>query len=197
MSLHWNTVQLLDAPAQPWKNGGGTTQELGRWPAEGDWRWRISVARIEQDGPFSPYPGVQRWFAVLDGAGVLLRVERPGEQGTKAGYELRRLTTQSPPVRFAGSAKVDCTLLAGATRDLNLMVREPGAGMMFRVAGALEFTPVATETIAIYSSGARCTARFGSENAFLLGDELAWLRAAAPEPVRIEADDALCLRIRA
>ena len=32
-----------------------------------DWTLRISVADIDADGPFSPFPGITRWFAVLDG----------------------------------------------------------------------------------------------------------------------------------
>jgi environmental stress-induced protein Ves len=38
---------------------------------------RISVAEITRDGPFSAFAGVQRWFAVLEGAGVMLRAGRP------------------------------------------------------------------------------------------------------------------------
>ena len=63
-------VALADArrAAAPWRNGGGVTRELLRLaarPATGS--VRVSVADIEADGPFSPFPGVERWFAVLRG----------------------------------------------------------------------------------------------------------------------------------
>ena len=103
----------VSAPV-PWNNGGGVTRELLRLPAGGaDWTLRISVADIDADGPFSPFPGVTRWFAVLAGAGVRLRW--PGHaQQVHAG---------EAPLRFDGADAPDCTLFDGPTRDLNVMVR--------------------------------------------------------------------------
>ena len=46
------------------------TRELLAEPAP-NWRWRISVADIQGSGAFSAYPGVSRWFAVVQGAGVV------------------------------------------------------------------------------------------------------------------------------
>lgn len=110
-------VTLADVPAQPWKNGGGLTRELLRWP-EGsppeDWQLRISVAEITRSGPFSAYPGIARWFCVLQGAGV--------ELGFPDGP--RRLTPDSPPLHFDGALAPGCTLLQGPTHDLNLMARQ-------------------------------------------------------------------------
>ena len=66
----------------PWKNGGGTTRELLSWPpGVADWHWRISVAQVETEGPFSRFDGVQRWFAVLDGEGVELALGQGPELG--------------------------------------------------------------------------------------------------------------------
>lgn len=101
-------------PPQPWRNGGGQTRALLTWPpGEADWQLRISVADIAADGPFSAFPGVQRWFVVLQGGGVQLG----------AGPALRRLTPASAPFEFAGEDAPACTLLDGPTRDLNLMLR--------------------------------------------------------------------------
>jgi environmental stress-induced protein Ves len=88
-------------PPQPWKNGGGTTRELLAWPAAADWRVRLSVAEVAADGPFSRFEGVQRWFAVLRGAGVRLVVD--GVAHT--------LTAASEPLAFDGAADTQCTLL--------------------------------------------------------------------------------------
>ncbi len=60
---------------QAWRNGGGQTRELLAWPAQGPWRLRISRADIDADGPFSAFPGVTRWFTVLQGAGVALTLD--------------------------------------------------------------------------------------------------------------------------
>jgi len=99
--------------AQPWRNGGGVTRELLAWPEPDDWQFRISVAEICRDGAFSLYPGVERWFAVLDGEGVALRID---------GSEYRQ-QPHDAALRFAGEAQVHCQLLGGPTRDLNLMLR--------------------------------------------------------------------------
>lgn len=117
-------VRLADCPAQPWKNGGGVTRELLAWPppdrardadSRGDsgaaWRVRVSVADIGRDGPFSRFPGVDRCFAVLEGEGV--------ELGLPQGPHQQRTT--DPPLFFAGDSPIDCRLLNGPTRDLNVM----------------------------------------------------------------------------
>ncbi len=105
-------VRLEDQPARPWKNGGGLTHDLLAWPATGDWRCRVSVAEITRAGPFSAYPGVQRWFSVVQGAGVLLRF---------ADGRAQRLAADSEPMAFDGGQPPECELLGGPTLDLNLM----------------------------------------------------------------------------
>lgn len=108
------TIIAADAVApQPWRNGGGQTRELLAWPDAQDWQMRISRADIAQDGPFSAFPGVQRWFAVLEGAGVTLRM--PGAA--------RRIARGAEPLYFDGGDAPGCTLIDGPTQDLNLMLR--------------------------------------------------------------------------
>lgn len=123
-----NLVTLAEVPAQPWKNGGGLTHELLRWPAASssdDWLLRLSVAEIARSGPFSAYPGIARWFCVLQGAGVAL--------GFEDGPLV--LTPDSAPLHFDGALAPGCTLLDGATLDLNLMARHTtGHAEMQRVA---------------------------------------------------------------
>ncbi len=112
-------VRLEDVAPQPWRNGGGSTQELLAGPDASAWQWRISVAQITQDGPFSAYPGVERWFVVLSGQGVALH----------AGPRLVHMTRASPPLQFDGAGAPGCLLLDGPTLDLNLMVRhDAGTG---------------------------------------------------------------------
>lgn len=116
------------AQAQPsrWRNGRGTTRTLLDTRLEGERGWRVSVADITADAPFSAYPGVQRWFAVLDGDGVRLRL----------GGDWRPVRRGDAALHFDGAAAPDCTLLGGATRDLNLML-QGCAGRMQRFDGTL------------------------------------------------------------
>src|SRR5258706_8972671 len=60
-------LRVNDIAPAPWRNGGGLTRELLAWPDRSDWIVRISVAEILASGPFSEFPGVDRWFAVLHG----------------------------------------------------------------------------------------------------------------------------------
>lgn len=110
-----NIVTLRDCPPQPWRNGGGLTHELLAWPPDAAaWRLRVSVAQIASDGPFSPFPGVQRAFAVLHGPGVRLRWPAPTVRE-------QLLTAGSAAATFDGADAPQCELLAGPTLDLNLM----------------------------------------------------------------------------
>ncbi|MES1243324.1 MAG: HutD family protein [Acidobacteriota bacterium] len=112
-------IRLDDVAPQPWRNGGGRTRELLVWPDAGDWRLRISLADIEKDGPFSAFPGVTRWFTVVQGQGVVLSF----------GPRTETLGPGSAPLRFDGAAAPGCELIGGSTRDLNLMLRG-GEGVM-------------------------------------------------------------------
>ena len=131
-----HTVRLCDVAAQPWRNGGGVTCELLAWPTHGmhsahgaagattaPWHLRVSAARIDQPGPFSPFPGVARWFVVLAGSGVRLHLPR--------GY--RTVMCGDEPLQFDGEAAPMCDLLEDATLDLNLMTqRDAGQARMQR-----------------------------------------------------------------
>jgi uncharacterized protein len=106
-----------------WKNGGGWTTEIAREPAHehgtvADFRWRVSIADIESDGPFSSFPGVARELMLLAGGGIELDVDDAPPL---------RLTERFQRVRFDGESRVDCRLLAGPTRDFNVMTRRDTA----------------------------------------------------------------------
>jgi uncharacterized protein len=112
-------ISLLQSTAYQrtrWKNDGGWTTEIARaTEAGGDgFRWRVSIAEIERDGPFSTFPGIERDLLLLEGGGIELDI---GES------EPRRLRRRFEHVHFAGEANVHCRLLAGPTRDFNVMTR--------------------------------------------------------------------------
>ncbi|WMC09787.1 HutD family protein [Oceanimonas pelagia] len=97
----------------PWKNGGGTTCELLRLPAEGDFAVRLSTARVGQNGPFSCFPGIDRVLMLLEGDGVELAMAS-GTRVLKRPFE---------PIAFSGDEPVHCRLLNGECLDFNLMTR--------------------------------------------------------------------------
>lgn len=190
MSLH--RMNLAQAREQPWRNGGGSTRELLAWPQVQAWQVRVSVARIGQDGPFSAFPGVDRWFAVLSGAGVRLALPE-GE---------RRLSPGSRPLAFDGASAPGCTLLDGATDDLNLMVRRGiGQGEMWRAEpGARIEGP--TRWRAVYAVAPTAVdIDFLTEQ--LAPGELLWSDSADPEDWLVHASgpagpagSAFCMAVR-
>jgi environmental stress-induced protein Ves len=184
--MTWHVIHLEDAAPILWKNGGGTTRELVAWPQANDWLWRMSVAEVTQNGPFSRFEGVDRWFSVLEGDGVALSTH--GER--------HRLTADSAPLRFDGGLATDCELLGGPTRDFNLMTRAGAAtATMTRVQGHLSLSINATEIIAIYSISTGTSARFDSESMSFTAHSLAWWVAVRPQMLELDAGQALVIRI--
>jgi environmental stress-induced protein Ves len=115
MTTH-RVLTPADYRRMPWKNGGGHTTEIAAHPAGSgfaSFAWRVSVADVLQDGPFSPFPGVARTLVLLAGAGM--RLTWDGES-----LELR---TPFEPAGFSGDLLLHCCLVAGPVRDFNLMVR--------------------------------------------------------------------------
>ncbi len=101
----------------PWKNGGGTTTEVARAPADAtldDFDWRISIASVASDGPFSRFEGVDRSITVLEGAGMTLAFDGRGDV---------TIGTASAPLAFPADVGVGATLVSGPTADFNVMTR--------------------------------------------------------------------------
>lgn len=96
---------------QPWKNGKGETVELSRADRNGTMLWRLSMATVAEDGPFSIFPGIDRNLTVLDG---------PGFRLVGDGIDLPCLPLS--PVGFAGDVAVRATQTGGqVSTDFNVM----------------------------------------------------------------------------
>lgn len=93
-----------------WKNGGGVTHEIARHDDGDVLVWRISLAEVAADGPFSLFAGLTRVLTVIEGAGVDLH----SANGVLAALPL-------VPVRFSGGTPIDGRLRDGPCRDVNLI----------------------------------------------------------------------------
>ena len=103
--------------ATPWKNGGGSTTEIAVEPPGASldtFDWRISMATVAADGPFSEFPGIDRTLAVVNGKGLILTIGRTAPV---------RLECGSAPVSFGGDVPTSARLSAGEIADLNVMTR--------------------------------------------------------------------------
>jgi environmental stress-induced protein Ves len=102
----------------PWKNGGGVTREIVCHPPGAgmdDFEWRVSIATIAADGPFSVFNGIDRVITLLEGAGMRLCC--------RDGSFDHALAEPLMPFAFPGEASVDCSLLSGESQDFNVMTR--------------------------------------------------------------------------
>lgn len=117
----WRCVRIPFAEQRvvPWRNGGGSTREVAIEPAGATvgngFVWRISVASVAADGPFSAFPGVDRCLWLVRGAGMVLEV---------GGAAPARVVLDHPGQRydFAGETPIVARLLDGPNEDLNVMV---------------------------------------------------------------------------
>lgn len=112
-------MQILRAAnykVMPWKNGLGSTTEIAIFPADAkldDFDWRVSMAQVTSDGPFSSFPGIDRTLLVIDGAGIDLNVHG------RVPVRIDRNTIHS----FPGDQQTSATLIDGPITDLNVMSR--------------------------------------------------------------------------
>jgi environmental stress-induced protein Ves len=107
-----------DYRRMPWRNGGGTTTEIAIAPEsavlDGErFLYRVSIADVASDGPFSRFEGYDRHIMLLAGAGMTL------DCGVHGSIEL---TAPFEPRAFSGDWDVRGELASGAVRDFNLIV---------------------------------------------------------------------------
>ncbi|MQP67284.1 HutD family protein [Niveispirillum sp. SYP-B3756] len=108
--MQW--LKAADYRRTPWKNGGGVTAEIAVFPAAAgldDFGWRLSMAAVAADGPFSTFPSIDRTLTVLSG-----RLALNGHP----------LGPKDPPFAFDGDMAVDASLMDGPVTDLNVMTRQ-------------------------------------------------------------------------
>ena len=95
--------------ATRWKNGGGVTREVAKSPSQAPF-WRVSIANVDQEGPFSSFVDLDRILTVIEGKGMVL--------AHKNGDLVADLHI---PVHFSGSDAIDGLLPNGPIQDFNLI----------------------------------------------------------------------------
>lgn len=176
----------MDYQRMPWKNGGGTTTEIWKvLSPTGGMLWRLSIADVRSDGPFSLFPNVDRTIMVIEGNGMELSVEGSGP------HKLDRLFE---PFAFPGDAKTECRLIDGPIRDFNLMVMRgfgQGALRILDLAPKV-MVPLAEDTVALHVLRGRIEAEAGALHELSAGD--GWIAGGA-ERMTVRAMDHAMLAV--
>jgi uncharacterized protein len=116
-------LRNVDYLARPWKNGGGTTRDIIVSPpgtSLDDFDWRLSLAQIDRDGPFSRFDHVDRTLVLLSGAMTLHDGDR------------RIDLVRNEPLAFEGERAIEATVGGGSTLDFNVMTRRGRARHVVR-----------------------------------------------------------------
>lgn len=138
-------IRSADYPTRPWKNGGGSTRDIAVSPpgaALDDFVWRLSLAQVDRDGPFSRFDEVDRTLVLLSGA---MTLHEPGRRIDLARHQ---------PVMFEGERMIEATVAGGATLDFNVMTRRGRARHVVRRESFSKRVSLATpagRTIALFA----------------------------------------------
>jgi len=100
----------------PWKNGKGYTTELAISDAGTieNFDWRLSIATVSENGPFSDFSGYSRTLILIDGNGIELSHGRG---------QVDCLNSELSFASFDGGWPTVGSLLRGPITDFNLMTR--------------------------------------------------------------------------
>jgi environmental stress-induced protein Ves len=211
----WTQRHISEVAEVPWRNGGGTTREFlaseainparagGTESGPLPWAWRVSVAEVASDGPFSHFPGTRRHFAVLRGNGVRLRIAEQDEVTLAPTHSTLTPTHSSPVLSFSGELPCTCSLVDGPTSDFNLMCRGVAVGTLERLDGGCEAGPAERgvprgATVGVYAVTPTQVAEVDGGTAIdLAPDTLAWCFAGdRPLAVVVRGEAALFFVIR-
>lgn len=139
MTRAWSLLDPASYRTTAWKNGGGITTELLVHPADAGvaaarFIWRLSIATVAADGPFSAFPGYNRTITLIEGKGMTLDFGPDGHVRLDRAFE---------PFDFRGEWPAEARLIDGPCRDFNVMIDRARGGARTR-AIALDGTSIDT-----------------------------------------------------
>jgi uncharacterized protein len=124
-----------------WRNGQGVSWEIASFKKEdaADFSWRFAKARIDNDVPFSIYPGMDRIFMMIEGGRVL------------------QVHEKFVPHEFSCDVPLFCKLLGGPSLDLNLFAARDefrAECEVINLAGSIDLNVARTDVVLFALDGA-------------------------------------------
>jgi environmental stress-induced protein Ves len=141
---------LQDFAPEQWQNGGGTTRTMAsRGKPGAPFDWRVSVAEIAEDGPFSVFMGVDRTAVVLKNGPLRLTDEAAPGQAKKTILVALSLF----PLHFKGEARLFAHIGESPVLCLNVMTRRASTIATVSIISSARAEPVQPDTL-LFASGA-------------------------------------------
>jgi uncharacterized protein len=182
-----SALRLVDPASlctQAWANGAGTTTVIDSGPDDAIWQWRLSIADITREGPFSTFVDTRRQFVPLD-APVQLRFD------DQRSTTLLRLSV----THFDGADAPHAYLPDGPTRAFNLMLRGTAQGeLLARPLNGNMWLPLrAGWRWYVHMLGGRAEIQAGDERTTVDAGSHIWIDAQPGERVHIEGGGELVM----
>lgn len=103
-------IRFAELKESNWKNGGGITREIANAAIAASPVWRVSLADVSADGPFSDFSDFVRILTVVKGQGMIL-------QSDSGDFDAKPRV----PVRFSGALKIHGQLKSDFVHNFNFM----------------------------------------------------------------------------
>lgn len=110
-------IRFSDLRQGRWRNGMGVSWDIASEPSDagaGDFGWRLAIARIDADVPFSHYPETDRVFTLIEGNGLDLDF---------SGRDSLAVHHAFVPHPYPCDVETYCRLRDGPCRALNLFTK--------------------------------------------------------------------------
>lgn len=129
-----------------WKNGKGKTAEIAIFPQvaskDDPFLWRLSSAQVTENGPFSSFPGYNRYLTLLEGPGLA------NQLALKVGDRTEFVLSSQEVFQFSGDDPAACRIVGGPVKDLNLIFRRGQVQAELRIVQSRTFLDEFSEGLA-------------------------------------------------
>ncbi|ABE54368.1 protein of unknown function DUF886 [Shewanella denitrificans OS217] len=179
----------------PWKNGKGETIELAinEGGTMADFDWRISMAKVTEDGPFSDFSGYQRQLLLLEGVGITLK-----HQNHDGRHQYQTLATPLAVANFDGGLMTSGVLINGPISDFNLIVKAAKYQTDVHVLQASTLTLPLSQLLFAYAVTGSCEVTFSNNTITLPQGYLVRLAAddlASSSPVNFSGERVIIMSL--
>ena len=112
--MKYRIIPSVEFKTVPWKNGKGVTKELLVKYEQGrnEFIFRLSMAGVTENGPFSHFSGYDRVLMMIEGNGITLQ---------HSDGKVNDIKNSADMAVFSGDLKTEAVLKDGPIKDFNVI----------------------------------------------------------------------------